>query len=93
MMAPQFVTMMLGAASGLVGGTLAGWFVRSHDVDVAPSSLPDQVVGVESDDANAWIDEEAKKWADDNGMPEASRIIARRIRFGLALQNRKWGRS
>jgi hypothetical protein len=92
-MGSQSVTVALGAVSGMAGGTLGGWLVRSHRPDVARLTPPNETFEGEPEETDDWIDVAASRWSGSNGISEASRIVARRVRLAMALQSRRRRRS
>ena len=76
----------VGAATGMVGGGIAGWLVSSRRHESTESIEAPARFDPTTD---AQIEAAARAWATAHGMPEASGLVARKVRLGLTLQRRR----
>jgi hypothetical protein len=89
-MTPTIVSILCGSGAGGVTGSLAGWLVSRRAKTSTDGGRRRIVI---DPDTSARIDEAARHWANDNGIPEGSGLVARKLRLALALQERRRGRS
>jgi hypothetical protein len=88
-MASELAVTATGAVVGMVVGGVGGWFISQHRRWKGDPPRPELSIPTEVDDQ---IYEAARGWAMAQGMPEATNLIARKLRLGLRLQARRRGR-
>jgi hypothetical protein len=89
-MVNELANTSLGAVAGLVIGCGLGWVVSARRPRQTDKALP----AVEIDPVtNHRIDQAAEQWAAARGMPDASDLVARKLRLGFALQRRRQGQT
>jgi hypothetical protein len=76
----------LGTAGGAVAGGFAGWLVSRQRSDQFEESSSSRVIRPEADDP---LDGDVRSWTAGQGIPDVNDLIARKIRFGFDLANRR----
>jgi hypothetical protein len=84
------VVVAIGSVAGAVAGGVAGWFVKSHRPEDEDGRRVVERPVSESD--SAQIHDAAARWAQDNGIPEAADLAARKLRLSMHLADRRNGR-
>lgn len=81
------ILICLGALTGGMAGGLTGWVVSRHrSVEDDARSVAADVVASDEPDG---IDEIAQQWAAQHGLPDASDLVARKLRLASQLQTRR----
>lgn len=88
-MLSDLTVIAIGAVSGLMAGGVGGWLVSKRRHGPVEPSPPIETLDTST---NEWIEAAADKWSVANGMPEAAPLVARKLRLGLNLQDRRRGR-
>ena len=80
----ETLSLICGAVTGMMTGGVAGWLVsrRRHLSDHTFQRPLDPHLDFQ-------IDHAAHQWATAQGVPEAEDLVARKIRLGIALQDRR----
>lgn len=76
------------AVAGAVGGGLSGWLVRMRHPGTRGALEMHEPI---DDDDKPEIDQMAARWASSNGVPEASDLVARKLRLTMRLADRRNG--
>lgn len=76
----------LGTAGGAIAGGLAGWLVSRQSPTQFEESSSARVVRPGTDGP---LDGDVRSWTAGQGIPDVNDLIARKIRFGFDLANRR----
>jgi len=83
------VEVLVGAAAGAIGGVASGRLVSRFrgETSIVPTRIGrDHPIDPEE---AVQVDEDARRWADASGMPDAALLIARKMRLHRLLSARR----
>jgi len=76
------------SVAGAVGGGISGWLVRKRFPEARRTHPSQETIDI---DDEPEIEQMAARWASSNGVPEASDLVARKLRLTMRLADRRNG--
>jgi hypothetical protein len=81
------IVICVGALVGGIAGGISGWVVTRRRADFGYQHP--EAVDVIKLDGSDEIDGIAQRWATDQGIPDASDLVSRKLRLASHLQSRR----